>query len=81
MKVAELVEAVYGPYRPLQVQYGALQEEHLLIQMSIIPLVSPHPQRGLAAVGYASCWRPSFGTAAAASGALGPPTNAWQWPR
>ncbi|KAJ7305799.1 hypothetical protein JRQ81_010165 [Phrynocephalus forsythii] len=37
-KVTELVEAVYGPYKPLQLQYGALEEENLLIQMSAVPL-------------------------------------------
>ncbi|XP_062999419.1 conserved oligomeric Golgi complex subunit 7 isoform X2 [Elgaria multicarinata webbii] len=38
VKVMELVEAVYGPYKPLQLQYGALEEENLLIQMSAVPL-------------------------------------------
>ncbi|XP_044308477.1 conserved oligomeric Golgi complex subunit 7 isoform X1 [Varanus komodoensis] len=38
VKVAELVEAVYGPYKPFQLQYGALEEENLLIQMSAVPL-------------------------------------------
>lgn len=40
MKVTELVEATYGPYKPFQLQYGALEEENLLIQMSAVPLVS-----------------------------------------
>lgn len=39
MKVAELVEAIYGPYKSFRVQYGTLEEEHLLVQMSAIPLV------------------------------------------
>ncbi|XP_066496653.1 conserved oligomeric Golgi complex subunit 7 [Tiliqua scincoides] len=38
VKVAELVEAVYGPYKSFQLQYGALEEEHLLVQMSAVPL-------------------------------------------
>ncbi|XP_042294025.1 conserved oligomeric Golgi complex subunit 7 isoform X2 [Sceloporus undulatus] len=38
VKVAELVEATYGPYKPFQLQYGDLEEENLLIQMSVIPL-------------------------------------------
>ncbi|XP_053132642.1 conserved oligomeric Golgi complex subunit 7 [Hemicordylus capensis] len=38
VKVTELVEAVYGPYKPFQLQYGALEEENLLIQMSTVPL-------------------------------------------
>ncbi|KAL8174937.1 UNVERIFIED_CONTAM: Golgi transport complex subunit 7 [Gekko kuhli] len=38
VKVTELVEAVYGPYKPFQLQYGALEEENLLIQMSAVPL-------------------------------------------
>ncbi|XP_077173189.1 conserved oligomeric Golgi complex subunit 7 isoform X3 [Paroedura picta] len=38
VKVAELVESVYGPYKPFQLQYGALEEENLLIQMSAVPL-------------------------------------------
>nr|XP_020660453.1 conserved oligomeric Golgi complex subunit 7 [Pogona vitticeps]XP_020660454.1 conserved oligomeric Golgi complex subunit 7 [Pogona vitticeps]XP_020660455.1 conserved oligomeric Golgi complex subunit 7 [Pogona vitticeps] len=37
-KVTELVDAVYGPYKPLQLQYGALEEGNLLIQMSAVPL-------------------------------------------
>lgn len=37
-KVSELVDAVYGPYRPLQLQYGPLEEVNLLIQMSAVPL-------------------------------------------
>ncbi|XP_063170728.1 conserved oligomeric Golgi complex subunit 7 isoform X2 [Candoia aspera] len=38
VKVAELVDAVFGPYKPFQLQYRALEEENLLIQMSAIPL-------------------------------------------
>ncbi|KAM9305172.1 conserved oligomeric Golgi complex subunit 7 [Gastrophryne carolinensis] len=40
VKVAELVEAVYGPYKPFQLQYGDLEESNLLIQISAIPLES-----------------------------------------
>lgn len=35
----ELVEVVYGPYKPYQLQYGDLEEENLLIQISAVPLV------------------------------------------
>ncbi|KAH0631726.1 hypothetical protein JD844_019476 [Phrynosoma platyrhinos] len=42
VKVAELVEATYGPYKPFQLQYGALEEENLLIQMSAVPLELSH---------------------------------------
>ncbi|CAI5792477.1 conserved oligomeric Golgi complex subunit 7 [Podarcis lilfordi] len=38
VKVTELVEAVYGPYKLFQLQYGALEEENLLIQLSAVPL-------------------------------------------
>ncbi|XP_062820594.1 conserved oligomeric Golgi complex subunit 7 [Anolis carolinensis] len=38
VKVGELVEATYGPYKPFQLQYRALEEENLLIQMSAVPL-------------------------------------------
>lgn len=38
VKVTELVEAVYGAYKPFQLQYGSLEESHLLIQLSAIPL-------------------------------------------
>ncbi|XP_075421757.1 conserved oligomeric Golgi complex subunit 7 isoform X3 [Ascaphus truei] len=38
VKVTELVEAVYGPYKPFQLQYGDLEESHLLIQISALPL-------------------------------------------
>ncbi|XP_072463361.1 conserved oligomeric Golgi complex subunit 7 isoform X1 [Notamacropus eugenii] len=38
VKVMELVEAVYGPYKPYQLQYGELEESHLLIQISAVPL-------------------------------------------
>jgi len=36
----ELVEAVYGPYKPYQLAYGDLEEENLLIQISAVPLVT-----------------------------------------
>lgn len=39
VKVAELVEAIFSPYKPFQLQYRALEEENLLIQMSAVPLV------------------------------------------
>lgn len=42
MKVTELVDAVYGPYKPYQLEYGDLEEENLLIQISAVPLVMPH---------------------------------------
>ncbi|XP_019368341.1 PREDICTED: conserved oligomeric Golgi complex subunit 7 [Gavialis gangeticus] len=38
VKVMELVEVVYGPYKPYQLQYGDLEEENLLIQISAVPL-------------------------------------------
>ncbi|XP_027695248.1 conserved oligomeric Golgi complex subunit 7 isoform X2 [Vombatus ursinus] len=38
VKVMEMVEAVYGPYKPYQLQYGELEESHLLIQISAVPL-------------------------------------------
>ncbi|XP_032086457.1 conserved oligomeric Golgi complex subunit 7 [Thamnophis elegans] len=38
VKVAELVEASFSPYKPFQLQYRALEEENLLIQMSAVPL-------------------------------------------
>ncbi|XP_071616964.1 conserved oligomeric Golgi complex subunit 7 isoform X3 [Heliangelus exortis] len=38
VKVMELVEAVYGPYKPYQLEYGDLEEEDLLIQISAVPL-------------------------------------------
>ncbi|KAM9099849.1 conserved oligomeric Golgi complex subunit 7 [Sarcophilus harrisii] len=38
VKVMELVEAVYSPYKPYQLQYGELEESHLLIQISAVPL-------------------------------------------
>ncbi|XP_029431945.1 conserved oligomeric Golgi complex subunit 7 isoform X4 [Rhinatrema bivittatum] len=38
VKVMELVEAVYGPYKPYQLQYGELEEFNLLIQISAVPL-------------------------------------------
>lgn len=39
MKVMELVEVVYAPYKPYQLEYGDLEEENLLIQISAVPLV------------------------------------------
>ncbi|XP_007951381.1 conserved oligomeric Golgi complex subunit 7 [Orycteropus afer afer] len=38
VKVMELVDAVYAPYRPYQLKYGDMEESHLLIQMSAVPL-------------------------------------------
>ena len=41
----ELVEAVYGPYKPYQLKYGDMEEKYLLIQFSEVPLVrSQHCQ-------------------------------------
>uniref|UniRef100_A0A8D2HFE5 Conserved oligomeric Golgi complex subunit 7 n=1 Tax=Urocitellus parryii TaxID=9999 RepID=A0A8D2HFE5_UROPR len=38
VKVVELVDAVYGPYRPYQLKYGEMEESNLLIQISAVPL-------------------------------------------
>ncbi|KAJ8798606.1 hypothetical protein J1605_016409 [Eschrichtius robustus] len=38
VKVVELVDAVYGPYRPYQLKYGDMEEKNLLIQISAVPL-------------------------------------------
>ncbi|XP_041733045.1 conserved oligomeric Golgi complex subunit 7 [Coregonus clupeaformis] len=38
LKVNELVSALYDPYKPYQLQYGDLEEFHLLIQISAMPL-------------------------------------------
>lgn len=38
LKVGELVCALYDPYKPYQLQYGELEEAHLLIQISAVPL-------------------------------------------
>lgn len=38
LKVNELVCALYDPYKPYQLQYGDLEESHILIQISAIPL-------------------------------------------
>lgn len=38
LKVKELVSALYDPYKPFQLQYGDLEESHLLIQISAVPL-------------------------------------------
>ena len=40
MKVTELVDAVYGPYKPYQLKYGDMEEKNLLIQISAVPLVT-----------------------------------------
>lgn len=42
LKVNELVCAMYDPYKAYQLQYGELEEAHLLIQMSAVPLVRHH---------------------------------------
>lgn len=39
LKVNELVCALYDPYKPYQLQYGDLEETHILIQISAVPLV------------------------------------------
>ncbi|KAM3591560.1 uncharacterized protein V6R79_003905 [Siganus canaliculatus] len=38
LKVNELVCALYDPYKQYQLQYGDLEEAHLLIQISAVPL-------------------------------------------
>ncbi|KAK9530500.1 hypothetical protein VZT92_011996 [Zoarces viviparus] len=38
LKVNELVSALYDPYKPYQLLYGELEEAHLLIQISAVPL-------------------------------------------
>ncbi|XP_052055885.1 conserved oligomeric Golgi complex subunit 7 isoform X2 [Apodemus sylvaticus] len=38
VKVVELVDAVYGPYKPYQLKYGDMEENNLLIQISAVPL-------------------------------------------
>ncbi|XP_011843352.1 PREDICTED: conserved oligomeric Golgi complex subunit 7 [Mandrillus leucophaeus] len=38
VKVTELVDAVYDPYKPYQLKYGDMEESNLLIQMSAVPL-------------------------------------------
>lgn len=38
LKVSELVSALYEPFKPHQLQYGRLEEEHLLIQISSVSL-------------------------------------------
>ncbi|XP_028989396.1 conserved oligomeric Golgi complex subunit 7 [Betta splendens] len=38
LKVNELVCALYDPYKSYQLQYGDLEEVHLLIQISAVPL-------------------------------------------
>lgn len=42
LKVNELVCALYEPYKPYQLQYGELEEAHVLIQISAVPLVRHH---------------------------------------
>lgn len=42
LKVTELVSALYDPYKSYQLQYGELEEDYLLIQISAIPLVRHH---------------------------------------
>lgn len=44
LKVNELVCALYDPYKSYQLQYGELEEAHLLIQISAVPLVRLHTQ-------------------------------------
>lgn len=48
MKVVELVDAVYGPYKPYQLKYGDMEENNLLIQISAVPLVMSDNAAGLA---------------------------------
>uniref|UniRef100_H0X3T8 Conserved oligomeric Golgi complex subunit 7 n=1 Tax=Otolemur garnettii TaxID=30611 RepID=H0X3T8_OTOGA len=38
VKVTELVDAVYGPYKPYQLKYGDMEENNLLIEISAVPL-------------------------------------------
>uniref|UniRef100_A0A3Q0RC77 Conserved oligomeric Golgi complex subunit 7 n=1 Tax=Amphilophus citrinellus TaxID=61819 RepID=A0A3Q0RC77_AMPCI len=38
LKLSELVCALYDPYKSYQLQYGDLEEAHLLIQISAVPL-------------------------------------------
>ncbi|XP_068945356.1 conserved oligomeric Golgi complex subunit 7 isoform X2 [Petaurus breviceps papuanus] len=38
VKIMELVETLYSPYKPYQLRYGELEESHLLIQISAVPL-------------------------------------------
>ncbi|GAA6067643.1 conserved oligomeric Golgi complex subunit 7, partial [Tachysurus ichikawai] len=38
LKVGELVSSVYAPYKSYQMQYGELEENNLLIQLSAVPL-------------------------------------------
>lgn len=42
LKLTELVCALYDPYKSYQLQYGDLEEVHLLIQISAVPLVRHH---------------------------------------
>lgn len=56
MKVVELVDAVYGPYKPYQLKYGDMEENNLLIQISAVPLVMSDAAAALLlAVYQASC--------------------------
>ncbi|XP_024416131.2 conserved oligomeric Golgi complex subunit 7 isoform X1 [Desmodus rotundus] len=38
VKVVELVDTVYGPYKPYQLKYGDMEARNLLIQISMVPL-------------------------------------------
>lgn len=42
LKVNELVCVLYDPYKQYQLKYGDLEEAHLLIQISAVPLVRCH---------------------------------------
>lgn len=44
LKVNELVCALYDPYKSYQLQYGELEQAHLLIQISAVPLVRHYTQ-------------------------------------
>lgn len=50
LKVGELVSVLYDPYKPYQLQYGELEEAHLLIQISAVPLVRHHARTHAATV-------------------------------
>uniref|UniRef100_A0A2K5R1Q5 Conserved oligomeric Golgi complex subunit 7 n=1 Tax=Cebus imitator TaxID=2715852 RepID=A0A2K5R1Q5_CEBIM len=66
VKVTELVDAVYDPYKPYQLKYGDMEESNLLIQISAVPLVKSqcvlgslrkHSVRGLGfGIRYAKIW-------------------------
>lgn len=42
LKLSELVCVLYDPYKSYQLHYGDLEEAHLLIQISAVPLVRAH---------------------------------------